>query len=77
MLRIGTIIQIENGFLLELENNKGSPKNVLYAKDHKEIADLLISKRVAEKLREYNPPVQQELTLDPNDQPFFIYRSNT
>jgi len=70
MVRIGMIIQIENGFLLELYNSEGETKTLLYGKDHKEIADLLISKRVAEKLREYPPPVQQELKFDTNDQPF-------
>ena len=58
MISIGRIYQIENGFLLELDGH-----TFLYGKTHKDIADLLISKRVAEKLREYTPPVQQELDL--------------
>ena len=67
---IGKIYQIENGFLLQLASPEGSCKTMIYCKDHKEIAEVLVSKRVAEKLREYSPPVQQELKFDTNDQPF-------
>lgn len=57
MTPIGKIYQIENGFLLELDEH-----TVIYCKDHKEIAEMIISKRVAEKLREY--PQQLELPLE-------------
>ena len=67
MIEVCTVMQIDNGFLLRFygsENHSGDPRadNYIYCKDHKEIAEMLVSKRVAEKLR--SEPVQQELPLD-------------
>ena len=62
---IGKIYQIENGFLLKLaslESFEDLDAPVIYCQDHKELAEVLISKRVAEKLRGY--PQQLELDLN-------------
>lgn len=63
MVSIGTIYQIENGFLLEVQPNEDfQRKSMIFCKDHKEIADTIVSKRVAEMLRD--APRQEELPLD-------------
>ena len=84
MIEVCTVMQIDNGFLLRFygsENHSGDPRvdNYIYCKDHKEIAEMLVSKRVAEKLLETEKlreaekppraePVQQEIRFQ--DQPF-------
>jgi hypothetical protein len=67
MIPIGTIYQIDNGFVLEVQSHEGYQKSMIYCKNHKEIADTIVSKRVAEMLRD--APRQEELPLDKTQVP--------
>lgn len=67
MQEVGTIYQIDNGFLLKVPHGDSAADSMIYCKDHKAIADTIISKRVSELMK--SGPVQQELpfTYPPND----------